>query len=285
MRLSMPLAIALALISAVPASGQDLEPTLVRAAARIGDQLVDRLPDRAGAVKALAVVPDWGARREAGQAVIGALVDKGFKVVDAESARSRDDVLFLKVSVVSGEPNERLVVETREKDPQRFVCAYGNADWADEKTEEMILIVGPLRRDPAEATDAARREARRRVMSRAGVADAEADVDVDVLRRVPLRTFVGAVQQETVRLHRAFLRVDLGRDAIRRVQRATEREERRQAIVPWARAGGMLALALILGLSYVCADLKTKGYMTGRLRLLFGTLFALGAGVCWSVPL
>lgn len=283
MRQSLSLAFVLPLLLVLPVQGQDLEPTLVRAASRIGDHLVNTLPDRAEALAALAVVPDRDVRREAGEALVGALVDRGFKVVEAEAGRARAGVLVLKLSVVPGEPHPRLIVETYEDEPQRFVCAFGDACWADEKSDDALLIEGPLRGDPDAAVDAARDLARRRFMSRAGVRSAGRDIDI--LCRIAYRTFIGAEQRETGRSHRAFIRLELDPQAIRRVRRAIDHEDRRQAIIPWARAGGALALALILGLSYLSLDLRTKGYMTGRLRLLFGTLCALGAGVCWSVPL
>jgi hypothetical protein len=283
MRPSLSLALILPLLTVLPVPGQDLEPTLVRAASRIGDRLVEVLPDSAESVSALAVVSDGVSQREAEEAIVGALIDRGFKVVEAEAGHTGVGVLALRLTVVPGELHQRLVVETCEDQPQRFVCAFGDASWADEKTDGSLLIEGPLRDDPEEAVDAARALARRRFTSRAGVRSAEGHIDI--LRRVAHRTFVGSEQRETGRLHRAFVRLEADPQAIRRVQIAIDYEDRRQAVIPWARGGGVLALVLIFGLSYLSLDLRTKGYMTGRLRLLFGTLCVLGAGVCWSVPL
>ena len=43
----------------------------------------------------------------------------------------------------------------------------------------------------------------------------------------------------------------------------------------------MVLLALAMGFAYVGTDLKTRGYMTGTLRFLFGILFLIGVFVCW----
>ena len=283
MRQSLRLGLVLPLLLLLPASGQDLEPTLVRAAGRIGDQLVDSLPDRGEHLTALAVVAEPGCCGEVASALVGALVDRGFKITEAAARGARTGVLVLRVSLVMGEPHRRLTVETAGDEPRRFVCSFGEASWADERTDDALLIQGPLRGAPEEAVDAARDLARRRAMSRAGLTAAPGDIDI--LRRIAHRTFVGAEQRETGRLHRAFVRLELGPHAVRRVKRAVDDEDRRRAIIPWARVGGVVALVAILGLSYLSLDLRTKGYMTGRLRLLFGTLWVLGAGVCWSVPL
>lgn len=270
---------------------QDLEPTLTRAAARIAERLVDELPGRsdgAAAIEALAVVPDWGATADAGEKLIGALVDRGFKVVAGSRAGERG-VFQLKVGVVSGDPNPRLVIEGEtpsdsDEPPLRIVCAYGDADWADEKPEGSLFVQGPLRDDAEAAIDAARALARKRVVSRMELGSAAAS-RVDVLDHVGHRTFVGAIGRDGARLYRAFMRIDLNDEASRRVSDATDRVERREKILPLARLGGTVAVAIVLMLMYLGFDLKTKGYMTHRLRLLFGTLFLLGAGLCWGLPL
>ncbi len=72
MRPSLSLALILPFLIVLPVPGQDLQPTLVRAASRIGDRLVETLPDSVESVAALAVVSDGVGRREAKEAIVDA---------------------------------------------------------------------------------------------------------------------------------------------------------------------------------------------------------------------
>lgn len=274
----------LAFISLLTANvaAQGLEPSLGRAAARMVERLSPVLLHRHPDLKGLAVVPDWGTQEEAGRIVVEALENVGYVIVQSEA--SSGDVLKLKVSTRAGEKHRRLIVETLEKDPWHFSCAYGDATWADEVRDDAVLVEGSLRPNREDAVLSARRAASLRLLRRAEL-DRHALGESEVLDRVSHRLFVGEEVRDDRTLYRAFFQADAGSDVLRRLQRAARREARRDALEPWMRLGAVGLLALVLGLGYLRADLSTKGYMTGRLRMLFGTLFALGAGVCWGVPL
>jgi len=280
-------ALAVALV-AITAPAQDLEPTLTRAAARVAERLVDQHPGYGDGVEALATVPLGAADGEVDRAIREALAERGFRVAP-DSKAADPGVLSLRLKVLSGTSDPVLVVEgagplASSEQPLRIACAFGDAAWADELDEDALFVAGPLRGDPEAAVEAVRSLARRRASSRLDIGWPVTD-DVDILSHLSHRTFVGSVDRDGARLHRAYMRVDLTLGAVDRLNDVSDEAARHRAAVPLIKLAGLTILAATFLVLYLRFDLRTNGYMTHRLRLLFGTLFVLGAGFFWRLPL
>ncbi len=263
-----------------PTSAQDLEPNLRRCAARLASGVVERIVHVGEGLTGLVVLTGSGADAATAEVVAGALRGAGFNVLrDAESA-ARPDVLALTVEVDGGRDYPRLVLRAGAPASLELLCGYGEASWVDAGGEHIVLVEGPLRKDRATATRAAREEARRRIAALSGAACGE-----DPLSVVAHRTFIGSEDGGAGALYRAFLQVEVGQGAIRCLQAADERAARREAVAPWTFGIGAAVLGVFLLGCYLKFDLRTRGYLSGRLALLFGTLFLIGVGSWGSLTL
>jgi hypothetical protein len=277
--------IALTILAVVVACGrpaaQDLEPNRERAAQNVAAALGRDLLGRVPAPDSLRVLPRTGAS-EANAAVRSAISEAGFRLVDAPGAGT----LELQAWSEGSAPRERLVIETVEPEPRRFACAFGNADWIAQ-TGPALVVEGPWSKSPAEALHAARERAFEHLLRRASTKPvAQAQKAALGFHRDPGRTFVAeSAADEGVRLYRAWCEVPDPGSVVKRLRRELARAERKLALEPWVRGGGTAVLAAVLGLLYLRTDWRTRGYLTGRLRLLFAILFVAGAGFCWRVPL
>lgn len=268
------------LLASSPGSAQDLEPNLQRAAKNLVGELARTLPGWDQPPESLQVLAGRGVDRAAWEVFEDALRGAGFRVVDRAGRRT----LGFRVWAERAAPNRRLLVESVEDAPTRFVCDYADTTWMDRPEPDDVIVEGSLARDPDRALASARRKARLRVLRRIGVGMSEGK-DLDVLDGLPVATFVAREQAEGAPLYRAFLKVTPTTNQVARLKGRVETRRTLRLLSPWLRVGATLVLGLLLGFFYLRTDLKTRGYMTGRLRLLFGILFLIGTGVCWRIPL
>lgn len=288
---------------------QDLEPTLDRAAGRVVAGLARHLLTRSPAPEALRLLPSGGPAAAAAAAVRAALVAEGYRLVDAPSAGdgvlppaagggvlapdAGGGVLELQAWSDPGRPHSVLVVETVGVEPARFVSRYSDAAWVDQGAvaagdgapADRLVVESGVCRTAGEALESARRRAEGLLLHRAGWGPATAPAPRSGRGKLRVgRTFVGETTADDARAYRAWLEVPSPARQAADLARVLERESRRRAVAPWLRGAATLVLAAAIGLGYLGADLKTRGYMTGRLRALFGILFLVGAGLCWRLP-
>ena len=263
--------------------GQEMEPNLRRAAGRLAARLAQMLPGIEPSPEMLVLEPVHRLDSRILGAVAGALSDDGYRIHLGRDWAGDADAL----RIVVGGTRERRggVIELSLGDTAgtRLRCAFANADWLDDATPGLIRVESTFKSDRAAAVDAAFASAWHRLRARHGFRTSDAR-GLDLLRDAPRRLVVTwAAAPGGEKVYRAHLHLKPERRMLRRLVRESRRAERRRAVAPWMKFGGIAALALILGLGYAATDLRTRGYLTGTLRLAFGILFVIGAAVCWRV--
>jgi hypothetical protein len=267
------------------AVAQDMEPSLNRAAGNLAARLSQFLPGVDPAPSALALVAD----RDTEPAVVGALAkaltEDGYRVVFGRHAAADDHVLTIKVSSGSSETPGRITLDIESGQGRRMVCLYGDATWLEDTPRGAIQVEGPFRASRDAAVEAAYEQAWARFRARhpeAATGDSSRPMLHSAARRL-IVTFASAPAGQ--RVYRAHLQVMPDKSFVRALERKATRLHTKRLWQPWKLAAGLLALAFVLGFAYVGTDLKTRGYMTGTLRVLFGILFLIGVFFCWRVIL
>jgi len=270
---------AIVLCTTAPGLAQTLEPHLPLAVRAVVSELVAVLPAREPRPEALRVLPRGGPDAEVVRRLRSALAEEGFRLVDER--HTDDRVLELQVWTEPLPPHRRLVLETVEASPFRSTSAYGDAPWVTEPAAGRIVVEGPWAPNGALALEGARKRAVATILAEAGWVGPSAKAPPVKLEIA--RSFVGTSGAEGEGSHRAWIEVAAAERAVETARSTVERALRRQALAPWIRGGAIVVLLAGLGLAYLLTDLRTRGYFTGRLRMLFATLFLIGTGLCWRV--
>jgi hypothetical protein len=245
--------------------------------------VADHLLERAEAPNALTVVPDWGADPVSGAAVIAALRAEGFTVTEG-GRRAEAGTLVLEVTTLQSATHRVLVLRTREPPAWEARCAFGDATWVDQAGPFDVQAQSRVLTDRSHAVAEARERAAQGVLVRAGLGRGDLTPETTLVG-LPQRAFVGEAEVDGRPLYRAWVEIAASEGALRDLRETFLRRQRRVALEPFLRGGVALLFSVALGLGYLRADFGTRGYMTGRLRLLFGTLLVIGLGLCLRIPL
>jgi hypothetical protein len=260
------------------ASAQDLEPTPDRAVRAIVSELVSELPWRVQNGEALAVVPEPGSDQKVIEAFTAALLRAGFTVRAGES----EGGIPVKVSAKPSGSLGELRVTAGDLTTAR---KYGNAAWIDRPTDrERILVIGAPATSVAAAIDSARQMLRLKLFDCFPSLNwpGRQDVIERAIVREPAARFIAQRTVAGRQVFEAYLLAEPGFDRLERAQRSFQRDAR---MAVWFRTGAVAATGLVLWLLYLRADFRTRGWKTGRLRFLFGTLFvAISACLLWNFP-
>lgn len=265
------------------ARGQDVEPTLERAARRLAGEVARVLPALARTPEGLALV----ARPSVPDAVVGAaaraLGEEGFRVVMGPARSGGGDLLEVRVASGPSGGYGRLELQLGDEAGTRLVCLHGHARWVDRREEGDLLVVGPYRRGSREALEAACGLARARLASKPVGKALEDAPDLDPLEAYEQRLFLARSGEGAHAVHRAYLKLvpQEIRMAWLKARAAEVRRSERHAL--WIRLGLTGLLMVVLGAGYLKADLATRGYLTGTLRVVFGTLLLGGLVACWGL--
>jgi hypothetical protein len=274
------LGILVLLVGSAGLTAQDLEPNLARAAQRLSGALARRLVGDPGQHTGLDIEPLPGTSASALGTVARTLGEDGFRLT-LGGAEPRAGYLLLRLSASEGAGGGRVALETPDGS-LHLVCSHGDADWVDEVDSDRLVIQGPFRSSAAEAREAAFEETWRRVVRRLENPDLDT-LGPEALDAWPISCFVGWSDAPEGRVYRAWVGLRPDARGAARLERQIEetRDGRREAFL--VRSGLTVLLALVLLFSCTAMDLRTRGYMTGTLRIGFGILFLIGSLACWGV--
>ena len=274
------LGILVLLIGSAGLAAQDLEPNLVRAARRLSGALAQRLVEEPTPHAGLHLEAVPGTPAIVFGTVAQTLEEDGFRLT-LGGAEPGPDHLHLQLSATTVSDHGRVTLETPDG-RLRIACNYGDADWVDEIGSDQLVVEGPFRSSAGEARAAAWDEAWRRVAQR--INDPDLGVfGADALDAWPISCFVGWADAPEGRVYRAWAGLRPDARGVARLQRRLDelQDGRRAAFL--VRSGLTVLLALVLLISCTAMDLRTRGYMTGTLRIGFGILFLIGFLACWGV--
>lgn len=264
---------------------QDLEPTRARALRALSAQVVQALPGLGRAVSALALRPAPGTPAAAQGAMARALLEDGFRVELAGEGIPAPDVLELDFSVGSDREYGLVTLRVVGIEGLRWSRRFGTATWVEDSDPGRLVVEGPFRSDRATASAAARRQLLRRVRAGLNLAPSE----VPEIQKILFQGFcvqefqAEALSEDGDPVYRSFVAAHVGEPGQALLEQVVTEARRRAARRPWIRGGCAIALVIALGLAYLRTDLRTRGYMTGRLRVLFGILLVAGLFACWGV--
>jgi hypothetical protein len=273
----------LLLLAAAP--GQDLEPTRARALRALSAQLVQALPTLGREVGTLVLRATPGTAAAARGAMARVLLEDGFRVELAGSGAVAADSLVLEFTARS--EGERGVVGLAVVGSAGLSWSrrFGAASWVDAPGPERLVAEGPFRRDRAAAREGARRQLLSRVRAGLDLAPGEVpEIDELLFESFCIEEFQAeALSDEGDPVYRSFVAVHLGQTGQGFLEQVVDDARHRAARLPWIRGGCAIALVIALGLGYLRCDLRTRGYRTGRLRVLFGILLVAGLFACWGL--
>ena len=267
------------------ATAQDMEPTLTRAAGNLAAKIGQVLPALDPVPGALVLVPERGTDPAVVGALATALADDGYRVMIGRSSVVEGRVLGIRIATDARSTPARIALELEGTETPRLVCLHADATWLEAVPQGAIQVEGPFRVDREAAVEAAFDQAWVRFKARLP-SEAASDVGPTVLHTSPRRLIVTHASAPGGRkVYRAHLQVLPDARVLHNLERRAMHIRDSRFWKPWKRAGVLLVLALVLGVVFVGSDLKTRGYMTGTLRVLFGILFSIGVVVCWRVTL
>ena len=269
-----------------PSAAQDLEPNLRRAVQRLVGEIALDLNGRSPAPSGLAI-----RRGRVGDAALGALtrslLDAGFKVRHLDSLESAGEDLEVLVEEEAAPPNRRLVLHVGGARGRRLACRFGAAEWVDAEItrpggHRLMVVSGSLESTRSEAVASATQKAWEGVCGQLGLPRARV-AEPSELDSFRTRLFVGERSNEGRLFYRAIIGVEMDEPTLVSLR---GKETERQEAVAWSRlvrtAGGIAwGIAMILG--YLYADLRTRGYWTSALRVLFGSLMVIGCAALWGM--
>lgn len=271
--------ICLALLAATPAVGQHLAPHADGALELLRAAVVRDLPFAAPEARGLAVLAADQASLPMARRLAAGLAAEGFTLGDHEEEGMQALVLRHQIDREGG----RLEVRDPGGDLE-VVVHHGRAEWARGEDPDRLLVTGPMAPDAGRALEGAWRRLRPQAAHWLGVTEDE----VDQLRtrdRLHLERTTLAAERDGVTVHQGWMALERTpdhRDSLRHALRAQEAARGRERLV---RAALSLGVALLSMGAFVVSDFRTRGYLTGRLRLLFATLCVLGVGLVWRLPL
>lgn len=259
---------------------QDVAPNQRAAVRHVVGSLARQIPSISPAPSSIRVLPRGGGNSDR-ELVLSALKDENF-ILASDSADPRTlEVLVWSEREASGQ--RRFLLETVGDPPQRFTCLFGDAEWVDESSEGKSVFASPWTANAASARSQAMDIARASLQHRVGLANA---LPSDVKNRIkPSKVFVAATTADGPRLYKAYVEVDSSKRALSRIRSQARASERAERWEPAFRGGAMIGASLLLFFFYLRADWATRGYMTGRLRAVFGIVTALAWALCWRFPL
>lgn len=260
----------LALVPALPGQVEaDVEPTHEAAVERLVARVVEELPHRAPSAEGLHVIGRTSAARGIARAVERGLQAEGFRVLESGDGGSFG-FLATEHSDDRGGALELMALA----DPEWVIrVAHGRAGWTLERDAPVRVVLGHWH----PAVDGARRTAWTNALEAfARACDVPSDTPgfERALRRLDAESFVSSRVVEGVRLHRVHLGIPADDRSLSRLTRAIAHAAAEAREEAWRRGGAGALASLLLGLLYLRLDLATRGYMTGRLRLLFLLLLA-----------
>ena len=268
----------LLLAASLPA--QDMEPNLSRAAHRVTARLATLVAAVDPPPRALHLIPVPGTDPGILGAISDQLLADGFRVILDASGETGFDALDIRVSGSLEEGRGRLVLDVGD---ERLVCFFKDAEWLDAPPEGAVTVESGFHVDREEALEEAWRLSWRSLAARHGL-ELPWPVARRMLERMKRRlcvTFSSA--SEGTRVWRAHLQLLPDAHTLHALEGKSRFRTWVRILAPWLALLGILAMGLVLGLAYALLDLRTRGYMTGTLRVVFGILFLAGAYVCWRV--
>ena len=254
---------------------QDLEPNLERGVRRAVEALALALVAKVPSPTGIALQPDRATPSVTLREVREQLLAHGYRVTGIES--DQPGLLHLELRDSRQGPHRRLHLADRDSD-LRIQVDYGSADWVDERDPGFLVVEGPLAPDRPGAIRAAWEKAGRQLLGDALPPQHRGDLPK------ASRLFLAEAESDSgVVLYRAHLGIEDPRRVARALARDRERALRRSVLAPVFRGIASVVFLGLLGLGYLLADLRTRGYAATPLRLLFGLLGLIGLAACWRI--
>jgi hypothetical protein len=266
------------LLIALSGRAQDVEPTMDRAMSSLVRELVAELPYRVENGEALAIDLEPYSDKRIAEVFVARLLREGFRI-EAASSRNAGAVPIRVVTKDSSDGLGSIRVTAGDFVAER---RFGRASWVDQPRANGTIVAVGVSAESAQASLASAREKiatelRKRFPNLAGKPDFERYAS-----REPVASFVA---QRTVAGRKQFEAYAMAEPSFEHLTRAERSVRDAARRVPWTRAAMLAASGCVLWLLYLRADLRTRGFKTKRLRLLFGTLFAALSMGLWSLPL